>query len=364
VPERLVGAQVDPRVRPFSTKRAFALHGRLGVWLAAPLAFVLLTGSLAVFAPELDALFYPCVRCETARRGELDVPWSRLEENARHVLPSALPLVLNAPEEDGRSAWALVEIAPRDYRHVFFDPHDGRVLGVGAFRMPRRLLRDLHRSWLLGENVGLFLVTSLALFLATSIASGLRFWSPRGPRAPLRFGHRVVSAVMLPFLALLVTTGVWYWSELVFGWADLHPSGDVPRMQASDVARLREGEPIRDVDALVAVARGVWPELEIHAVAYPTVRRPTFSVFGTTGETGIVRDLANQVFVHPYDGSVMGVSRADELSGLGWWEHVVDAIHFGTWGGVPSRIAYVAFGLLAMSLPISGALIRRRRLRG
>jgi uncharacterized iron-regulated membrane protein len=347
----------------FSIKKAFALHGRLGAWLAVPLAFVLLTGTLAVFAPELDELFYPCARCEHAERGRLDVPWSVLEANARGVLPTAVPRIINAPEEDGRSAWALVEIAPRDYRHVFFDPHDGRVLGVGPFRMPRRLFRDLHRSWLLGENVGLFLVTSLALFLATSIASGVRFWSPRGPRTPLRFGHRVVSITMLPFLALLVTTGLWYWGELVFGWADLHPSGDIPRMEAGDVARLRAGEPTRDVDALVAIASSAWPELEIHAVAYPTVRRPVFSVLGATDDDTLVRDLANQVFVHPYDGTVMGVTRAADLSAIGVWEHVVDAIHFGTWGGAPSRTAYVVFGLLAAFLPVSGWIIRRRRMR-
>ncbi len=324
-----------------------------------PLAFVLLTGALAVFAPELDALFYPCVRCDAARRGRLDVPWSRLEAGVAHVLPGAVPRVLNAPEEDGRSAWALVEIGPRDYRHVFFDPRDGRVLGIGPYRMPRRLLRDLHRSWLLGENVGLFVVTSLSFLLLGSILTGLRFWAPRGSREPLRRGHRLVSVAVLPFLALLVVTGVWYWGELVLGWADLHPSGPIPRM--ADAARLADEEPRRHVDELVAIAQAAWPELEIHVVAYPTTRRPVFSVHGAAGQGGLVRELANQVFVHPYDGTVMGVTRASALGPLGWWENVVDAIHFGTWGGTPSRATYLALGLLAAFLPLSGLVVRRRR---
>ena len=204
-------------------------------------------------------------------------------------------------------------------------------------------------------------MTSIVFFLATSMVSGLRFWTPRGPRAPLRFGHRMASAALLPFLALLVTTGVWYWGELVLGWADVHPSGDIPRMEAQGVARLRAHEPTLGVEELVSIASAAWPELEVHAVAYPTVRRPVFSVFGGAREPTLVRELANQVFVHPYDGTVLAVTRAEELSPVAWWEHVVDAIHFGTWGGVFSRAFYVLCGLVATSLPISGWLVRRRR---
>ena len=160
-------------------KAAFALHGRVGAWLAWPLAFVMLTGSVAVYGRELDAIAYPASMSVHARSGHLDVSWSVLVASAERAVPGARVLTIVAPEMEGASACALVELAPRDLRHVFLDPHDGRALGIAPFRTPRRFLRDLHRDWLLGETVGLTIVTTFSLALALSVITGLTFWSRR-----------------------------------------------------------------------------------------------------------------------------------------------------------------------------------------
>lgn len=348
-------------------KRAFALHGRVGAWLWLPLAFVMTTGALAIYGPEMDAVMFPSAACAGAERGRVDVPWSVLEASAVRATGGRV-LTLSAPEADGASAWALVEVAPRDYRHVHLDPHDGRARGIAPFRTPRRFLRDLHRDWLLGENVGLTIVTSLGIVLAISVVTGLRFWTRRVTGGVSRRYHRLGSVSVLPFLAIVIVTTVWYWGENLAGLFELRPSGAIPAIGEEALGRLRAREATMPIDSLVEIAQRAYPELEIHLVAMPTARRAVFSVAGHADEDGLVRELANQVFVHPYTGEVLEVRRARDLGPLAWWEHAVDAIHFGTWGSVMgggsgTRALWMTFGIASALLPLTGWITRRARLR-
>lgn len=344
-------------------KRAFELHGRAGVWLGVPLAFVMLTGALAVYGRELDQAMFPAASCAHAVRGHIDVPWSTLAASAEHAVSSSNVLTLVAPEEDGSSAWALVETTQHEYRHVFLDPHDGRARGIAPFRTPHRFLRDLHRDWLLGENVGLTLVTTLVFALAFSVMMGLRFWSRRGAGGVTRRYHRIASLTMLPFLLIVIVTSTWYWGENLAGLFDLRPSGAIPSIGTEALGRVRAHQPIMDIDRLVQHAVDAFPELEVHSVSLPTARRAVFSVSGHASETPLVRELANQVFVHPYNGDVLEVRRASDLGPLEWWEHAVDAIHFGTWGGRTTRALWLVLGIASALLPITGIGIRRMRTR-
>ncbi len=345
------------------TKRVFALHGRAGAWLGLPLAFVMLTGAIAIYGRELDTVWFPSSACAHAHRGHVDVPWSTLEASATRAVPTSHLLSMSAPEADGMSAWAMVETEARELRFVFLDPHDGRALGIAPYRTPHRFLRDLHRDWLLGENVGLTIVTSLALALVFSIVTGLRFWSRRvtGDR-PRRY-HRLASIAMLPFLLVVVVTTLWYWGENIAGFFELRPSGGIPHIAAADVSRVRRHEPTMSVDRLVAHAHDTFTDLEIRFVSMPTPRRPIFSVSGHASEGPLVRELANQVFVHPYNGDVLEVHRATDLGPLQWWEHAVDAIHFGTWGGSGTRALWCVLGLMSALVPFTGWIVRWRRLR-
>lgn len=367
--ERQNDAPVARRARRgerFSAKSAFALHGRLGAWLGLAVAFVAGTGTLAVFGHELDWLLVPACRCEAARQGRLSVPWSALEAAVREARPTARLHSLAAPRADGYAAVALVEEPERVYEHVYLDPRDARVLGASGFRTPQRFLRDLHRSLLLGENVGLLVVGLFSLVLGAQLVTGLRSTRLGSavrtvPRDPRRF-HRLAAAWLVPFLVLSAVTTTWYLGEHVAGLFEIRPTPSPSRRDPARSARLRAGEPTLEIDALVEVAERAYPELEVNFVALAVPRRPHFSVTGPAGEP-YVRDLASQVFVEPYEGRVLGVERADALGPLQRWEHGVDFLHFGTFAGTPSRALWAVLGGLTSALAASGWVARRRRLR-
>ncbi len=349
-----------------SARRSFRVHLWIGAWLSAPLAFVVLTGGLATLSPELDALLVPELRCPGARRGVLDVSFGALMQGASEALPEARVHGLSAPAEDEQCAFALLEAPERTFHHVYFDPDTGEVRGRGTARTPRRVLRDLHRSLLLGENVGLTIVGLFSLVLAAALATGLSAigtWrralsKGRGSRR----AHRVLGLALLPFVSLVVLTSGWYLGEHLFGLFDVRVT-EVPPQRDPDVARrLRAGEAGLEVDSLVAAARDAYPELAPQYVALAVPRRTYVVVTGDAGVPG-VRDLASQVFLDPFDGHVLRVQRADRLSLLGRWEHGVDFLHFGTFAGAPSRALYFALSLAVLSLIALGALGRwwRRR---
>lgn len=348
---------MDPR-------RSFRLHVWLGLWLGAPLVFVALTGTLATLSPELDRFLVPALRCDGAEESRLDVSFGALAEAARAAMPEGRLHSLAAPTEDGRCAIAMLEGEERVFHHVYLDPHDARISGTGTARTPQRFLRDLHRSLLLGENVGLFVVGLGAWVLLGSLLTGLRSlgalrraWS--GGSGARRL-HRRLALLFVPFLSLVVLTSGWYFVEHVLGLFEIRATMIPVRRDAAIAERLRAGEATLDIDTLVARARDAYPEMRPTFVALAVPRRTYAVVTGPT-DVPFVRDQASQVFLSPFDGAVLEVVRADELEPVQRWEHGVDFLHFGTFGGRASRYLYTLFGAGLALLIATGTFTRWRR---
>lgn len=348
------------------TRRAFRLHLALGVWLGLPLSFVVATGTLATLSPELDPLFVPALVCDGTRAGQLEVGWGELARSARAAMPEARLHSLAAPARDDRCAVAVLEHPERTFHHVYLDPHDARVTGRSGYGTPQRLLRDLHRSLLLGENVGLTVVGLFAWILAGSLFTGLRSLGKLRRAITAGHGtrraHRALAVLLAPFLSLVVITAGWYFVEHVAGLFELRATPIPVRADPAVAARLRDGEATLEVDALVARAREAYPEMTPTFVALAVPRRTYAVVTGPAGEP-FVRDQASQVFLSPFDGEVLEVSRADALTPLQRWEHGVDFLHFGTFAGTASRWLYTVLGLAACALIATGTLGRWRRRR-
>lgn len=347
-------------------RRSFRIHGWLGWWLGAPLFFIVITGTLATLSPELDRLLVPALRCDGARAGRLEVSFGALAEAARAAMPEGRLHSVAAPTDDGRCAIAMLEGEARVFHHVYLDPSDAGVTGMGSARTPQRFLRDLHRSLLLGENVGLFVVGLFSWVLLGAAWTGLR--SLGAFRRALIAGHgarrlhRRLAIVLLPFLGLVIVTSCWYFAEHVFGLFEIRATTIPVRRDTEIAERLTAGEATLGVDALVARAEAAYPEMTPTFVALAVPRR-TYAV--VTGPAGVpfVRDQASQVFLAPFDGAVLEVVRADALNPLQRWEHGVDFLHFGTFAGRASRYLYTALGLALMTLVLTGVATRRARSR-
>ena len=80
-------------------------------------------------------------------------------------------------------------------------------------------------------------------------------------------------------------------------------------------------------------------------------------------QPAFVRRLDSEEVVQPArsPGGQRRYSRAD-IDQVRRVAEMADALHFGTWGGITSKIVWFAFGLLLTALPVTGAIVYSLRL--
>lgn len=120
-----------------------------------------------------------------------------------------------------------------------------------------------------------------------------------------------------------------------------------------------EGETL---DRAIAVALRASPDLRIRNVQFPFEGDPGLVIEGQASAV-LVRDRANAVFIDPETRDVLLASRGERLN---WHQRIseaADPLHFGTWGGLPTKIVWFLFGLLLTSLSVTGVAVYALRLK-
>lgn len=359
----------------------FDWHSWVGVNLALLLTFILLTGSLATVSREIDWLFQPAMRAQSAVPVE-SLPWAQMLSSFHAAFPDAAPHYLQAPV----APWFAPELTALDAEgqrfRVFFDAASGEVQGSARWFNWQRFLRQSHRHLMLPLWLGLSIVGLLALPLLVTLISSLyiyrQWWrgffrrpgSGRArraasvPRTAVRslrqwWGdlHRLAGVWSLWFILLIGVTGLWYLAEL-WGLAARYPP--VPAA-AEPVAheyssRVFSAATLREA---LARARRDYPALSIRAIRFDH-RRGVLLLQGQA-QALLVRDRANHA---AYDAaaSLVDLRRGEAL---GWHLRIseaADPLHFGTLGGTPTRLLWAFFGLLMTGLSASGVYLYGLRL--
>ena len=364
------------------------VHRWLGRALGILVAFVGLTGSLAVFQPEIDRWLNPGLHYVAPAP---PLPLDRVLAAAVAAHPGGPPGFVNLrlPREPGRSASVLMKdrFGPgsQPFHEVFVDPATGRVLGD---RRPEDslagVLVGLHSHLLAGDHswgetaVGLFGIALVAFCL-----TGLYMWWPRGAawRSAFRLRrgeggywfsydlHRVTGALMAVPLLAAGLTGI----VLVFPGYVRPPLKAVldapapPRAPRSDPA---DGRPPIGVEQAVAAARAAVPEGRPTAVQVPQAAAP-----GTIQVRMLRPDDRRQhyadgggavVHVDRFSGVVKAVQRIEErpVGGRLLYEWILPT-HTGEIAALAGRILMFLAGVAPAVLLGTGFFLwlRRRRLR-
>lgn len=343
-----------------SSRVWFHLHSWIGLKLSLFMSFILITGTLAVFAHELDWLATPEMRVTPQ---DAPLAWGAMAENAAARFPDGTIELLYAPIDPWFAAEAVVLMPSGERRRVHLDPYDGSVKGVGSWANMHRFLRQTHRHLMLPTWIGVPLVSCLAFLLMASLASGLvvykKWWRgffrlPRRRNARTFWGdlHRLAALWSLWFVALIAVTGVWYLVESLGGHAP--PAQTAPSPGAGPVlptaVMLDAGKP---VDDLVARAAAAYPALRIRELRPPRRTGDPF-VFLGQAEAWLVRDRVNAVALDPATGALRWIADGRTLTVHQRIAEMADPLHFGTLGGLPTKIVWFLFGLVLSGLSLSG----------
>ena len=345
---------------------AFWLHNLLGVQLSLFLAFVCLTGTIATVAHEIEWLYKPEVRATAFTPGAED--WGALWEAAERAYPDTTLTGIGSYDRS-HAAYFAKSVAARDAVGVDFtiyvDPGSGRVTGHEYGRSLQDAMRALHYYLFIPRDVGFYLVTSLGFVLLGSLVTGLivykKFWRgffkqprlKRNLRTLMGDLHRLGGVWSIWFVAIIALTSIYYFFE----WSGLDWNSDTPQVPDTNFV---ETASAADIARWTAMARAAKPGLAITAVALPYGPGDPVIVQGHW-QAMLVRERADAVFIDPVTDRIVGHRTAHTMGAGERIVHTVDPLHFGTFGGLVTRLIWALFGLVLTGLAVSGAYIYAKR---
>tara|TARA_A100001391_G_scaffold142053_1_gene99795 strand:+ start:3704 stop:5059 length:1356 start_codon:yes stop_codon:yes gene_type:complete len=351
-------------------RRYYEWHSWLGILPGLLLFIICWSGSFAAISHELDWLTTPAMRVTpSTTTGDIVA----IHDAAARAMPDAKILDVTQPLEPSFAADVLVRAADGTRRHVYVDPATMAVTGSTSFFNLHRFFRDFHMYFFGLFGLGKYAVCIFALPLIASLVTALvfykRWWRRffkvqlgKGSKAFWSSLHKTAGLWSLWFVLVIGLTGTWYLFEASrmdfldgkFSYADSNPKAvnPLPKLDVETSQRLSLGE-------LLARTRAAAPGLKITSISLDRG-----GYFYAEGETDalLVRDRANKIYLDPRDGRVAHYQTARDLSAYWRWSHMADPIHFGSFGGLTTKLIWFAFGIFLAGLSLSGGWLHLKRL--
>lgn len=336
----------------------FDLHSWVGLKLCLFMGFICLTGTLAVFATEIDWLLHAEMRVTP---GETQASWGQLIGAAQKAYPEWTLEGVAAPHASRFAAVAQMRTPEGRRRFVWIDPYRGQVTGDTHWFNTHRLLRNTHRHLMIPTKYGVPLVAALSIPLLLSFISSFfiykRWWRgffswPRADRPRRMWGdiHRLFGVWSMWFVALIAITGGWYLVESLGGDAE-PPAKIVLPTEGKTPAPV---DP-QAIDRAVATLQQHWPELHVRG-AQPSLDGQALLLEGQAS-AWLVRDRANVVGFDLRDGRLLDRRDGRDMTLHQRIAEMADPLHFGSFGGWPIRLIWFLFGAALTTLCFTGVYL-------
>lgn len=326
------------------------------------MAFVCLTGTIATVAHEIEWLYKPEVRASAYEAGTED--WAAMWSAAQSAYPGATLTGIGSYDRTHVTYFAK-SVSARDASGedftIYVDPGTNRVTGREYGRSLQDAMRALHYYLFVPRDVGFYLVTSLAFVLLASMITGLivykKFWRgfftqprlDRNLRTAMGDLHRLAGLWSLWFVAVISLTSIYYFFE--WKWLDWE----------SETPQVAEPMPVtsataQQIASWTQKAKVIKPGFRITAVYLPYSETDPAIVQGHW-QAALVRERADAVYIDPLTSAIIGERSAHRMSAAERTVHTVDPLHFGTFGGLATKLLWMVFGLILTGMAISGAII-------
>lgn len=350
----------------------FLLHGWVGlpVWLI--FCAVCLTGTIAVFSHELTWLTNPNARAENPQNLPTK-PATELIAAVQAEVPGAEIGSVMVMESYLVNA-VIFSAADMPPGIAYVNQYTGKIQELNYGLTFIGFMRALH-GWLLfpwqaSYSVGYYLVSGMALLMLTSLVTGLviykNFWrSFTQPKIRLNQGrktlltdlHRLAGVWSIWFLVVMSLTGLWYLVQAVLWQNGVEFYHSAKTLTASEVpaSGQKHTPPYSLQDALV-LAKQTLPELQPAYITMPEHNRDLYRISGS-GDSILFDTSSYSVAVNPWTGQVTDVHTPDKMGGLEVLSHIADPLHYGTIGGIWTKIIWFLFGLILSGMSITGFMI-------
>lgn len=350
-----------PKISPAFVKDQLAGHKVLGLWLAALMYLVCVSGTAAVFYQELERWEKPALpemtqpEPETIARVVEDGRARMLADTGRDPLFEDLFVILPTPEAPRLSAaWGETTVA--------YDAA-GRAVGDAGHPITHFLV-ELHYQLHLPGGLGLLLVGLLGAGLVALIGGGLLahprilkdafLLRPRGGRRlALTDVHNRLGVWAAPFHLVIALTGAAIGLAQVVGFALAltFEGGDFEKVfepifgGGAETQAITGGRPVADgavvralaeMEAKAPEARPYW--VVLHKAGQPDEHLEITAAMPQSTAYGEIFRFDPEGRLHSRKGLDSGSVGEQAYASL-------YPLHFGSFGGLPVKLAYFVLGV-------------------
>ncbi len=354
-------------------KLYWRLHHWVGLYTGILIGILSLTGAVAVFIPEIDALILKHhYRATSAVSASEVLQFGNSIDSLIRRYPDYSSLAISLPEKPGEVAQVDLIVAPKNgefQRHDFFiDVSEDRIMGQRDHQNSlANYLRQMHVR-LYDGYWGRQLVGIGGLALAIVAITGLliygnfmkkQAWLEFRKKINIRIimadWHKILGIGALAFNLVIAITGAWLGLQpWLMRWFEIN----TPNTFRAPIVMEAETDKTLHVN---------WEEiLEATKREFPALQ-PRYLVSSTNGSGSVaVRgNIKGQIYER--DINVLIVSKTDHTPIFKYdvreqpFGHklyfVQEALHFGDFGGLLLKVLYAILGLTSGFLSISGFVI-------
>lgn len=350
-------------------------HAWVGLFSGVFLLFICVTGSVAIFRPEIErAVDWEAYDFNIVPNGRSPISLERAIAVAEAAYPGSVAQIARYPDIGGSAlshgpAYSVQLNAGRGKGtlNVLVDPYEATVV---ASQRPNRgwgnWLRQLHVRFLYGSYWGRWIVGVFGLVLVFSTVTGLMIypkfnggsWRPllrreRGARILLADLHKIVGLSSVAFNIIFGVTGAVVGLEGLYRKYVLSPATPaVARVEGVKV--LEPGTLERFIDQSRQLISGGTPT----SVTLSHARAGTVRVHLETPILALVKENASSVLFNAKSGEPIEIYDARSASLAGRFYYAMEPLHFGRLGGAMwVKLLWGLMGLTGGFLSITGFAI-------
>lgn len=353
------------------------IHQWVGLYVGTVIAALSLTGAVAVFIPEIDALLER--KYELSSVGESYVPMNavisqvQLQNPGYRVLGAIppqeedMPLILDIFKEAGATDSERIQ--------VFINPYTGSIIGQKSHTNSlSNYLRQVHvrlmDAWwgrqLVGlAGVGLFVLCVTGLLIYGQFMKNQLFGAIRKKNLRMLMAdwHKMVGMAALLFNLMIAGTGAWLGLQpVLIKWFDIKAPNTFVSAGKVSTPDLDIGQQY-DYWKAVDIARSTIPDFTPTQVIPSRNGSNTIEVKGNAGLlpfepniSKVVLDKSTLEILHVYD--------IREQAFMDKFYYLQEGLHFGRFGGIFLKIVYALLAITSGALSITGFfiyLIRKKK---
>ncbi|MEH1769030.1 MAG: PepSY-associated TM helix domain-containing protein [Nostoc sp.] len=347
----------------------FYLHRYIGFFVGLLLIVIGLTGSLLVFEQDFDHLM---IRQQYGNITPQQVQLS--PESVVNTIEAKYPargdfhlFRIYLPDTPSSPYVGQLSSTDVERKEVFINPYTGKIIGERITdKTPIGLILNLHYSLMAGQT-GTVIVGIAAFLMCILTITGLVLW-PGWRRLIAGFKikldahskrvnfdiHKVAGIITVVFLFFTGFTGFcWNFYDLT---EPIIYAVTFTSKPSEPVSKPIPSKSTLGLTEQLKIANAALPDAVTKSIYFPSKAEDTLQIRMKLPQENEEYGNSN-VYLDQYSGEVLRVDNGLKLP-LG--DRVLNSfvpLHYGTFGGLPTRILYVFVGLAPLVLFVTGFLM-------